>query len=156
MAERSKRERSREAARDAVAQAGTISGERGTGDAPPPRGRQQDPFSSEMRRRQVLPLLVFHLIAQGPSYGNQLMERIGELTEGVLSVNPNTMYPLLRKLEEDGMIEGQWEHPERRTRRFYSLTRKGRAEYRHLLEEVRPFLENVASSVNEIIGEVYD
>lgn len=157
MAERSKRERSREAARDAVAQAGAISHKRETADTPAPRVRQGgDPFSAEMRRRRVLPLLVFHLIAQGPSYGNQLMERIGELTEGVLSVNPNTMYPLLRKLEEDGMIEGQWEHPERRTRRFYSLTRKGRSEYRDLLEEVRPFLENVASSVNEIIGEVYD
>jgi PadR family transcriptional regulator, regulatory protein PadR len=154
MAERSKRERSRAAAREAVAQAGGIPRER-LPDAAPARGRQQDPFSGEMRRRQVLPLLVFHLIAQGPSYGNQLMERIGALTEGVLHVNPNTMYPLLRRLEEDGFIEGQWEHPERRTRRFYSLTRKGRAEYRRLVEDVRPFLENVQSSVDGIIDEVY-
>lgn len=149
MAERSKRERSREAAREAVAQAGERTR------APRPR-QAQDPFSAEMRRRQVLPLLVFHLIAQGPSYGNQLMERIGELTEGVLSVNPNTMYPLLRKLEEDGMIEGQWEHPERRSRRFYSLTRKGRAEYKRLVEDVRPFLQSVQNSVDGILGEVYD
>lgn len=149
MADPSKPERSRDAAREAVAKAG--------GRTRTPRPRQgQDPFSGEMRRRQVLPLLVFHLIAQGPSYGNQLMERIGELTEGVLSVNPNTMYPLLRKLEEDGMIEGQWEHPERRSRRFYSLTRKGRAEYKRLVEEVRPFLESVQHSVDGILGEVYD
>lgn len=154
MAERSKRERSRAAARDAVAQAGALTPAPPT-PVPAPRGRQQDPFSGEMRRRQVLPLLIFHLIAQGPSYGNQLMERIGELTEGVLSVNPNTMYPLLRKLEDEGFIEGQWEHPERRTRRFYSLTRKGRAEYRRLLEDVRPFLENVRHSVDEIVDEVY-
>ena len=155
MAERSKRERSRAAAREAVAKAGTLSPTAPQGAPAPRAGRHQDPFSGEMRRRQVLPLLVFHLIAQGPSYGNQLMERIGGLTEGVLSVNPNTMYPLLRKLEEEGLIEGQWEHPERRTRRFYSLTRKGRAEYRRLLEDVRPFLENVQHSVDEIIDEVY-
>jgi PadR family transcriptional regulator PadR len=153
MADGSKRERSRAAARDAVAQVGGRT--RTPAEPPAPRGRQQDPFSGEMRRRQVLPLLVFHLISEQPSYGNQLMERIGELTEGVLSVNPNTMYPLLRKLEEEGLIEGQWEHPERRTRRFYSLTRKGRSEYRRLLEDVRPFLENVAHSVGEIIKEVY-
>ena len=155
MAERSKRERSRAAAREAVAQAGTLSPNAPAATPAPRGGRHQDPFSGEMRRRQVLPLLVFHLIAQGPSYGNQLMERIGGLTEGVLSVNPNTMYPLLRKLEEEGLIAGQWEHPERRTRRFYSLTRKGRAEYRRLLEDVRPFLENVQHSVDEIIDEVY-
>ena len=94
-----------------------------------PRQRR-DPFTGELRRREVLPLLVLHYIAEGPSYGNQLMERIAQVTAGVLSVNPNTMYPLLRPLEARGLIEGSWEHPERRTRRFYSLTEEGRKEYR--------------------------
>ena len=94
----------------------------------PVRSRQGpgEPFSGELRRREVLPLLVMHLMSGGPSYGNQLMDRISELTEGVLSVNPNTMYPLLRQLEARGLIEGRWEHPERRSRRYYSLTPRGR------------------------------
>ena len=98
---------------------------------------------------------MLHLIGQGPSYGNQLMERIAGMTEGVLSVNPNTMYPLLRRLEERGWIEGEWEHPERRTRRYYSLTGAGREEYERLLEEVRPFLDSVKESIEEIVREVY-
>jgi PadR family transcriptional regulator len=98
---------------------------------------------------------VLHLINEGPSYGNQLMERIGGMTAGVLSVNPNTMYPLLRQLEAKGFIEGQWEHPERRSRRYYSLTDEGRAEYQRLVEEVRPFLDSVKSSIDEIVREVY-
>ena len=65
-------------------------------------------------------------------------------------------YPLLRRLEEDGLIEGRWEHPERRTRRFYALTGKGRAEYARLVEDVRPFLDSVAHSIDEIVREVYD
>jgi PadR family transcriptional regulator, regulatory protein PadR len=140
----SKRERSRKAVKEAVAQAGEA----------PPR-RSQDPFTGGLRRREVLPLLVLHLIAKGPSYGNQLMERIGEMTAGVLSVNPNTMYPLLRQLEERGLIQGEWEHPERRTRRYYSLTAAGRAEYGRLVDEVRPFLDSVRSSIDEIVREVY-
>jgi DNA-binding PadR family transcriptional regulator len=108
-----------------------------------------------LRRREVLPLLVLHLIAAGPSYGNQLMERIAGMTEGVLNVNPNTMYPLLRKLEAAGLIEGNWEHPERRTRRFYSITAAGEEEYARLLAEVRPFLDSVARSIDDIVGEVY-
>lgn len=143
-----KSERSREAVRDAVAQAGGIE------EAAPAR-RSQDPFTGELRRRAVLPLLVLHLIDQGPSYGNQLMERIGAMTEGVLSVNPNTMYPLLRQLESRGLIEGQWEHPERRSRRYYSLTDSGREEYERLVAEARPFLDAVKSSIDEIVREVY-
>ena len=65
------------------------------------------------------------------------------------------MYPLLRQLEERGLIDGRWEHPERRTRRYYSLTAKGRAEYRRLVEEVRPFLDSVKASIDEIVREVY-
>jgi PadR family transcriptional regulator, regulatory protein PadR len=150
----SKRDRSRDAVRSAVEHAGALEGAPPEAKAPA-RGKGSDPFTGEMRRREVLPLLVLHLIAEDPSYGNQLMERIAGMTEGVLSVNPNTMYPLLRKLEEAGLIEGQWEHPERRTRRFYSLTRTGRREYKRLLEEVRPFLESVGRSIDEILREVY-
>ena len=149
----SKRDRSREAVREAVGQAGGIEPVRAPAEPAPRRG--SDPFSGELRRREVLPLLVLHVISQSPSYGNQLMERIAGMTEGVLSVNPNTMYPLLRRLEEQGLIEGQWEHPERRTRRFYSLTKEGRREHRRLLEEVRPFLESVARSIDEIVREIY-
>jgi PadR family transcriptional regulator, regulatory protein PadR len=141
-ASESKPQRSRQAAREAVKQAGI---------APAAR----DPFTGGMRRREVLPLLVLHYISQGPSYGNQLMERIAEVTAGVLSVNPNTMYPLLRQLESRGLIEGKWEHPERRTRRYYSITREGRAEYARLVEEVRPFLDSVSASIDEIVREVY-
>jgi DNA-binding PadR family transcriptional regulator len=144
-ASKSKPERSREAARQAVQHAGAQ-----------PGLRPHDPFTGELRRREVLPLLVLHLIASGPSYGNQLMERIAELTAGVLSVNPNTMYPLLRQLESRGLIEGKWEHPERRTRRYYSITREGRREYKRLLKDVRPFLDSVQSSIGEIVSEVYD
>ena len=146
----SKRDRSRAAVREAVKQAGGLETPR---PAKAPKG--SDPFSGEMRRRDVLPLLVLHLISQGPSYGNQLMERIAGMTEGVVSVNPNTMYPLLRRLEEEGLIEGQWEHPERRTRRFYSLTKAGRKEHKRLLADVRPFLESVGRSIDEIVREVY-
>jgi PadR family transcriptional regulator PadR len=134
----------REAVRETVAQAGVA-----------PARKTQDPFTGELRRRAVLPLLVLHLIHESPSYGNQLMERIGGMTAGVLSVNPNTMYPLLRQLEGRGLIEGKWEHPERRSRRYYSLTDKGREEYEKLVGDVRPFLDSVKSSIDEIVHEVY-
>jgi PadR family transcriptional regulator, regulatory protein PadR len=114
-----------------------------------------DPLIGDLRRAGLLPLLVLHYISIEACYGNQLMERIGELTGGALAVNPNTMYPLLRQLEGRGLIKGEWEHPERRSRRYYSLTAKGRTEYARLVEEVRPFLDSVKSSIDEIVQEVY-
>jgi PadR family transcriptional regulator PadR len=152
----------RDATREAVAQASKIAEAREAARSIQParerrgKGGERDPFTGELRKREVLPLLVLHFISDGPSYGNQLMERISAVTAGVLSVNPNTMYPLLRQLEERELIEGSWEHPERRSRRYYSLTDAGRDEYERLVRDVRPFLDSVASSIDMIVREVYD
>ena len=148
----------RKATRDAVAQASKVTEAREAARAVarPQRSRQPgDPFTGELRRRDVLPLLVLHYISSGPSYGNQLMERISAVTAGVLSVNPNTMYPLLRSLEARGLIEGSWEHPERRSRRYYAITDAGREEYERLERDVRPFLDSIQRSIAEIVREVY-
>jgi DNA-binding PadR family transcriptional regulator len=118
-------------------------------------GGAMDVFGGEIRRRDVFPLLVLHLIEREPAYGNRLIDEIEDITNGVISVNPNTIYPLLRDLEARGLIEGQWEHPDRRTRRFYSITAAGRKEYERLVGEVEPFLDSVIKSVTLIKREIY-
>src|SRR5215212_1175838 len=118
-------------------------------------GRPSDAFGGDIRRRDVFPLLVLHLVSREPTYGNRLIESIEEITEGTISVNPNTMYPLLREMEGQGLVEGRWELPDRRTRRYYSITPAGRREYKRLREEVETFLDSVISSVSLIKSEIY-
>jgi DNA-binding PadR family transcriptional regulator len=118
-------------------------------------GRSMDVFGGEIRRRDVFPLLVLHLIEREPAYGNRLIEEIEQITEGVISVNPNTIYPLLRELEAREMIQGEWEHPDRRTRRYYSITPAGRRERERLAAELEPFLDGVIRSVTLIKRELY-
>jgi DNA-binding PadR family transcriptional regulator len=115
-----------------------------------------DVFGGAIRRRDVFPLLVLHLVAREATYGNHLIEEIEQITEGAISVNPNTIYPLLRELESRGLIEGQWEHPDRRSRRYYAITRSGRREYQRLRAEVEPFLDSVIRSVTLIKSEIYE
>jgi len=115
-----------------------------------------DPLIGDLRRAGLLPLLVLHYIAEEPCYGNQLIERIAALTNGALAVNPNTMYPLLRSLEAQGLAAGQWEHPERRSRRFYRITEAGRSERARLAAELGPRLDRIARSIDEIRREVLD
>ena len=114
----------------------------------------QDPLVGELRRAGLLPLLVLHFLAREPSYGNQLMERVTELTGGLIAVNPNTMYPLLRSLEQQGLVRGEWEHPERRSRRFYAITPAGQAERARLAAELGPRLDRIARSIAALRAEV--
>ncbi len=118
-------------------------------------GRPSDVFGGELRRRDVFPLLVLHLVSREPTFGNRLIEDIEEITQGVITVNPNTMYPLLRDLEKRHLIEGRWEHPDRRTRRFYSITDAGREEYERLQADLAPFLDSMIRTVTLIKREIY-
>jgi PadR family transcriptional regulator PadR len=122
----------------------------------PPAGGpgSTDPLVGGLRRAGLLRLLVLHLLGQGPSYGNQLMERVSELTGGLVGVNPNTMYPLLRTLEAEGLVAGEWEHPERRSRRFYRLTETGAAQRDGLISEIGPRLDELAVAVDSLRREL--
>lgn len=151
---KSRREATREAVRRTSRVADPREAARSAGSAAQRHSGSADPFTSGLRRREVLPLLVLHYIGEGPSYGNQLMERISNVTAGVLSVNPNTMYPLLRSLEAQGLLAGRWEDPERRSRRFYRATSAGRAEGRRLAAELAPRLERIARAIRALEVEV--
>jgi DNA-binding PadR family transcriptional regulator len=123
-----------------------------------PAGRPSDVFGGELRRRDIFSLLVLHLISRsegGASYGNQLIEEIEGLTRGIVSVNPNTMYPLLRELESRDLVSGYWEHPEKRSRRLYTVTPAGKSEYERLMGAMEPFLDSIVESITLIKGEVY-
>jgi len=131
-----------------------------------PAGRPSDVFGADLplkepgapRRRDMFTLLVLHLISNsetGASYGNQLIERIEGITAGAVSLNPNTMYPLLRELESGGLIEGRWEHPEKRSRRLYTVTDKGREEYARLRHGIEPFLDSIIQTISLIKQEIY-
>jgi PadR family transcriptional regulator, regulatory protein PadR len=109
-----------------------------------------DPLVGELRRSGLVTLMVLHYVSCEPCYGHQLMDRIGALTSGAVAVNPNTMYPLLRLLEQRGLVAGEWEYPERRTRRFYRITADGEAERRRLVGQLEPNLTAIATTIDEI------
>lgn len=151
------RARTTEAAVAEAAAASDVRAAAGARTSPAPVGGgpgSTDPLLGGLRKAGLLRLLVLHLLGDGPSYGNQLMEHVGALTGGLVGVNPNTMYPLLRALEAEGLVAGAWEHPERRSRRFYRLTEPGLAERGRLLSEIGPRLDELASTVEVLRREL--
>src|SRR4028118_1166203 len=102
-------------------------GERSVGGAGP-SATPHDVFLGEVKSRTVFPLLILHLVREKPQYGNALIGQIKELSAGVMSVSPNTVYPLLRRLEEKGYVEGEWERPDTRRRRVSKKTPGGGGE----------------------------
>lgn len=70
-------------------------------------------------------LYILKILRQGPAHGNKIAEIIKRRTEQTLSPNPNFLYPLLRFMEENGYITGEWTNPSTRGKRVYSITTAG-------------------------------
>lgn len=119
------------------------------------RATPKDVFLSEIKSRTVFPLLILHFVREGPEYGNSLMQRIREASGGVMSVSPNTVYPLLRRLEEKGYVKGEWERPDTRSRRFYAITPQGEEKYEEIREQFEAHLLRVKSAIESLHEELY-
>jgi len=103
----------------------------------------------------LLPIYVLHLLDQQPRYGNELMRELEERTQGQWASNPGAIYPLLSFLEMHGLVEGRWEDPRKRTRRFYRLTERGREELRRLKEVLRPGLQGALAVLQGLLNDLY-
>jgi len=72
-------------------------------------------------------LLVLAQLEQGASHGYEIDRRIESRSEGAVSFNVASLYPVLYRLEHRGLISGRWvEKAGQRRRRYYQLTPRGR------------------------------
>ena len=76
----------------------------------------------------TLDLMVLKTLeAMGPLHGYGIARRIEQISGDLLAVNQGTLYPVLLKLEQEGVIASEWGASENNRRaRFYRLTREGR------------------------------
>jgi transcriptional regulator len=90
-------------------------------------------------------LLILSLIEHRPRHGYEISKLIETRSEGILRFNVASLYPLLYRLEQRGLIKGQWvEKPGQRRRRFYHLTAQGRKMLKHQQGMWREFVNAMA------------
>ena len=84
----------------------------------------------ELRRGAVVIAVLAHLRTE--HYGYALRKALGE--QG-LDIEENTLYPLLRRLESQGLLDSEWREADRRSKRFYRLSSDGEVVLTQLLEQ---------------------
>jgi len=77
----------------------------------------------------TLDLLILRALELAPMHGVGIAGRIEQVTRGAFVVKPGSLFPALRRLEQQGWIAGEWAPSENNRRaRYYKLTRPGRAQ----------------------------
>lgn len=84
-------------------------------------------LNPDLLKGSTLPL-VLKLLSEREMYGYDMMKVINDRTNGALAWKEGSLYPCLHQLEADGLIRSAWRENDERRRKYYSITRKGRAQ----------------------------
>ena len=89
--------------------------------------------------------LVLTILAEAPSHGYELLERLRRRSEGVFELGEGTLYPLLYKLEAKGWVAGRWETSSgQRRRRVYRITPRGKRQLAQRTEQWQALAHGMA------------
>lgn len=102
-----------------------------------------------MNLKGSLPLLILHVLVDGPNHGYRIARRIKETSGGVLDFREGTLYPTLHGLEKDGLITSTKHKENGRQRRYYELTEAGHT----ALAAARAEWDSYAQAVNKVLGD---
>lgn len=94
-------------------------------------------------RRGTLILLVLSQLRQ-PMYGYSLVKK---LNDHQIPMDANTLYPLMRRLEGQGLLKSQWDTAESKPRKYYQITEEGLA----VLEKTRTYYKTFSENVSTLL-----
>lgn len=99
-------------------------------------------FSQELRRGTLILCVLANL--SEPTYGYSLIEK---LSKTGISIEANTLYPLLRRLESQELLASTWNTEGTKPRKYYELTDFGK----EVMAELKKHWQSTARSMNEIL-----
>jgi transcriptional regulator len=109
---------------------------------------EEQPSDREWKKGSA-ELLVLSLLETRAKHGYEISKLIQMRSGGALSFHVTTLYPLLYRLEERGLVTGRWvEKANQRRRRYYSITPQGRKVLRSQRESWREFV----AAIGRVIG----
>lgn len=114
-----------------------------------------DVLKGPIKSKTVFPVLILHMLKKQPDHGYGLMQRIDALCGGLVAVNTNKIYPLLRRLEERGFLSATWDHPTKRARRIYHITPQGEERLGRIKGAMLPYLDAIMEAVADLKKELY-
>ena len=116
------------------------------------RNRQ---FPSKISTTSFVKLYILHMLTEKSYYGNELIDEIKTRLNRKWEPSPGMVYPLLRKMEEDGYIVGKWIEPVKRSIRKYKITDEGYEYYKKIKLLHKTVFEDSLTIINCTLDDIY-
>ena len=115
-------------------------------------GRFREKLERELKSGLVAIVLLLALDRVGPEYGYALLKSIAQASAGRFELKEGTAYPVLKSLEEQGLITSFWTGGDGRPRKYYELTPDGRRALRQARQDWEELVEGLRA-LDDHLGE---
>lgn len=107
-----------------------------------------DKYERQMKKG-ALEMLVLKLLESEPKYGYQIIQEMREKSEGIFLLKDGTLYPILYRLEDDGLVVSRWSEPEGKQvpRKYYEITGEGA----RTLREISNIWQRISGGISRIM-----
>lgn len=107
---------------------------------------------SELLKGSLKTIILKLLEENGRMYGYEITRRVEELTEGKIKLTYGALYPVLHKLEAEGILITESENFNNRIRIYYLLTPKGHSVVTEKIKELNEFIVSLQGIIEPKIG----
>lgn len=107
------------------------------------------PRYEQQMKKGVLEMLVLKQLEKEEKYGYQLISQLRDKSSEMFTLKEGTLYPILYRLEDDGLVVSRWSQPEGRevSRKYYAITEEGKEG----LKELKTLWKRFSKQVSEIM-----
>jgi len=112
-------------------------------------------IQNSLIRGTLNPIILKLLSETKRMYGYEITQRVKELTEGKIELTFGALYPILHKLEQEGVVKTDSEVINNRNRIYYSLTEIGKSTAKERVAELEEFVNTLKTLLQPNLGLEY-
>lgn len=112
-------------------------------------------YSKEIIKGTLKPIILKLLQEENKMYGYEITQKVKKLTQGKLTITEGALYPLLHKLEADGLVYTEKENIGKRVRKYYILTSNGKTTAKEIVDEFLDFIFTIKNILDPELNSAY-
>lgn len=106
-------------------------------------------YSKELTKGTLQPIILKLLSNSEKMYGYEITQTVKELTKGKIDISEGALYPILHKLEAEGILETEKVYIGKRVRKYYRVTGSGKKAVQDATRELNDFIETLSVIFND-------
>jgi len=106
-------------------------------------------YSKELTKGTLQPIILKLLSNSEKMYGYEITQKVKELTKGKIDISEGALYPILHKLEADGILDTEKVFIGKRVRKYYIVTPTGKKAVLQITAELNDFIETLSIIFND-------